>query len=141
MTSLPTSCKLTCQNGGYCNFVSSDQLTLQQIFTSGGLLQKCVCPPGYTGIACETIVEECQLPQLTCHNGVPCSLHMDGVWDGQYVCDCSVADAMGKFAGSMCRNPATTYCGEGEITNRSFCTNGGLCLENLRAHDGNPFDT
>jgi hypothetical protein len=88
-------------------------------------------------------VEECQLPKLTCHNGVPCSLNVDGEWDGHYVCDCAVADAMSKFAGSMCRNPATTYCGEGEITNRSFCTNGGICWENLMEGqvDGNAYDT
>jgi hypothetical protein len=60
---------------------------------------------------------------------------------GDYVCDCSEADALSDFAGSMCRNPKTTYCGSGEIVNRSFCTNGGLCLENLREGMENEFDT
>ncbi|KAL7476273.1 hypothetical protein ACHAW6_002145 [Cyclotella cf. meneghiniana] len=133
------SCKLRCHNGGYCNYVSSDESTLLQIFASGGLIEKCVCPPGYTGLTCERIVEECSLPKLQCDNGAPCMLKTEVEQDAQYVCDCSVADALSAFAGRMCRNPATTYCGEGEIVNRSFCTNGGLCLENLKStHE---FDT
>ncbi|KAL3797675.1 hypothetical protein HJC23_013507 [Cyclotella cryptica] len=135
------SCKLRCQNGGYCNYVSSDESTLLQIFASGGLLEKCICPPGYTGLTCETVVEECLLPKLQCHNGVPCMLQTGAETEAHYVCDCSVADALSVFAGNMCRNPATTYCGEGEIVNRSFCTNGGLCLENLKSSTVNEYVT
>jgi len=44
------------------------------------------------------------------------------------VCDCIVADDVSKFAGAMCRSPATEYCNVGDI---SFCTNGGSCRVNI----------
>lgn len=43
---------------------------------------------------------------------------------------------MSTFAGDMCREPATSYCGQGSLQNRGFCTNGGLCRTNLSAQTG-----
>lgn len=120
-------CRLSCQNGGYCAFISTDEATLLEVFTSGGLIEHCVCPPGYSGLACENELEECH--DMKCKNGAPCSLSDDGA----SFCDCSLADAVSHFAGDMCREPATSYCGSGDIQNRSFCTNGGLCKSNLSA--------
>ena len=124
-------CTLSCMNGGYCNFVSRDGDTLMKILADGGMIQRCVCPPGFNGLSCENEVDQCQLPDLKCHNGAPCSPFHGQV--GEYFCDCSYADSISKFAGAMCRDPATSYCGQGDIKNRSFCTNGGLCASNLKA--------
>ena len=91
------------------------------------MLEQCVCHPGFAGIACETRVESCSYPDLTCHsNGTPCSQK-----DGSWVCDCSAAANVSHFAKSMCESPQTSYCGQGDVVNRSFCTNGGICNENL----------
>jgi hypothetical protein len=125
-SSIPT-CQLTCLNGGYCEYISSDEFTLFDIFARGGLIQNCICLPGYTGISCESKVEQCSV-DMKCHNGVPCALNEK---TGQQYCDCSVADAISTFAGKMCREPATSYCGQGDIKNRSFCTNGGICQSNI----------
>mmetsp|Transcript_30251 Transcript_30251/g.63784 ORF Transcript_30251/g.63784 Transcript_30251/m.63784 type:complete len:341 (-) Transcript_30251:3416-4438(-) len=130
-------CQLTCQNGGYCTYISNKEATLVEIFASGGMIEKCVCPPGYTGIVCEIIAEECH--NLKCRNGTPCFMI-----EGEPFCDCSEADAVSKFAGHMCREPATSYCGQGGLKNRGFCTNGGLCKSNLSVHSGlveNEFST
>lgn len=123
-------CHLDCHNGGYCNFKTSEG-SLAHMFLSGEMLEHCVCPPGYSGILCENTAEQCQ--DMKCHNGAPCTLSDDG----QYVCDCSHADIVSHFAGNMCRDPSTSYCGhDGDLHNRGFCTNGGLCNVNLSVYDG-----
>lgn len=119
-----TECHLACQNGGYCTNISADERTTLEIFSGGHMIDHCICPPGYSGLTCENVVEQCH--DLKCHNGAPCSFK-----NGQYLCDCSEADAISRFAGAMCRDPATSYCGQGGIHNRGFCTNGGLCKANL----------
>ena len=138
-------CQLDCANGGYCAFVSEDEDVLMHIFATGGMIQRCVCQPGFNGLACENKVEQCLLPDLKCYNGAPCS-PLPGL-DNEYFCDCSYSDMVSNFAGAMCRNPATSYCGNGNIKSRSFCTNGGLCLTNLMPylelvdHDNIVFET
>ncbi|KAL7457995.1 hypothetical protein ACHAWC_010563 [Mediolabrus comicus] len=126
MSSIP-ACQLTCLNGGYCDYISSDSSVLIDTFARGGLIQKCICAPGYSGISCENKVEPCS-DDLKCHNGVSCALDES---TGLHYCDCSVADEISSFAGKMCRQPATSYCGQGDIKNRSFCTNGGICQANI----------
>jgi len=122
-------CQLDCQNGGYCNFVTRSPDKQLQLFARGSLLEHCVCRPGFAGIACETRVESCSYPDLICHsNGTPCSQRDS---DGSWVCDCSVAATVSHFARSMCQSPQTSYCGQGDVANRSFCTNGGICKANL----------
>ena len=135
MPSLPASCQLSCLNGGYCDYISSDESTLIDTFARGGLIQRCICSPGHGGISCENKIEQCST-DLKCHNGVPCALEEK---TGKHYCDCSYADGISTFAGKMCREPATSYCGQGDIKNRSFCTNGGLCQANI--YRGVHFDT
>lgn len=112
-------CQLTCQNGGYCSYISSDERKLVETFASGGMIEHCVCPPGYSGLACENVAYH-----------APCTFS-----DGRYVCDCKEADDVSSFAGAMCREPSTTYCGQGDIQKRGFCTNGGICKGNLSVDD------
>lgn len=107
-------CQLSCQNGGYCTFLSSSPSDLLPIFSDGGLIEHCVCPPGFTG--------------LTCANAAQ--------YGGTLGADCSEADEVSNFAGAMCREPSTSYCGNVGITNRGFCTNGGLCKTNLSGDSG-----
>lgn len=126
-------CQLACQNDGYCTYISTDEGTLIEIFSSGGMIEHCVCPPGFSGLACENVAEQCNY--LKCQNGAPCTLK-----DGQYICDCDAAEGVSRFAGSMCREPATSYCGAGVLQNRSFCTNGGLCLGNI-LHQSSKYST
>ena len=103
-------CQLSCQNGGYCTFASHNSAQLLSTFVNGALIERCVCPPGYTGMTCE---------HASAHGGTLGS-------------DCSEADKVSAFAGDMCREPATSYCGSEGIENRGFCTNGGLCGAYLR---------
>lgn len=126
MASIP-ACQLNCLNGGYCDYISSDESTLIDTFARGGLIQRCICLPGFGGISCENKVEQCST-ELKCQNGVPCALDEK---TGKHYCDCSYADLISLFAGKMCREPATSYCGQGDIKNRSFCTHGGLCQSNI----------
>ena len=89
--------------------------------------------------ACENVLEQCSLPERRCHNGAPCSQNKDGEWG----CDCSIADVMSPFAGKMCRKPITEYC-SGKFqpgAALSFCTNGGRCLADFIAAQVAPGDT
>lgn len=159
MTITSTTCDLSCENGGYCALVPGDDKELSKRAAAGRLLERCICRPGYDGIACEQTVDECSVGvsgMKTCHSGVPCkpvaSLasgvgagngSIDGGGDAQYGCDCGAAMAVSRFAYEMCRRPATEYCGRtSSVLANSFCTNGGSCAGNLgmiRMEDTGPF--
>lgn len=125
-------CDLECANNGYCTLVEGTEEDLHRMSQSGRLVEKCVCQPGFTGVACDQVVEECILPVRKCLNGAPCTQNSDGEWG----CDCTSADAMGQFSGFQCRNPVTEYCTGtyDPYAADSFCTHGGRCLSDfLRA--------
>jgi hypothetical protein len=132
------ACELNCLNDGYCTFVEGTTEALVRTIQSGHLIEKCVCKPGFTGLACEQTVEQCSLPERTCQNGVPCSENDLGEWS----CDCSKADELSEFAGYQCRKPATEYCtGDHNVyAALSFCTNGGRCVSDFLAADVAPGD-
>ena len=66
------TCDLECANGGYCSLRKGTAEELTKQAQQGKLIEECVCPPGFTGIACENTVSECSLPDRVCHNGLPC---------------------------------------------------------------------
>lgn len=89
-------CNLECANGGYCTFVADDDaVTLQREVQSGQLVQRCVCRPGFSGLGCEIEIPQCSFPERKCHNGAPCVESANGDWR----CDCSLADRTSAFAG------------------------------------------
>lgn len=137
--STDVSCDLGCKNGGYCTLVEGTVEELSHEAQSGHLIEECVCQPGFTGTACETVVEECSLPERKCHNGASCTQNADGEWG----CDCSMADSLSAFAGYQCRNPVTEYCTGKYDPNSalSFCTNGGRCEGDFLAAKVAPGDT
>ena len=55
-----TPCQLAYQNGGYCRQkISNDDESLLDIFASGGMIETCICPPGFSVLTCENQVEQC----------------------------------------------------------------------------------
>jgi hypothetical protein len=133
------SCDLECSNGGYCTLIEGTAEQLARKAQGGDLIEVCVCRPGLTGIACENILEQCSLPERKCHNGDSCSK----MENGEFGCDCSLADSLSLFAGQMCRKPITEYC-TGRFQPHSalsFCTNGGRCDADFIAAKVAPGDT
>jgi hypothetical protein len=135
----PLSCDLQCTNGGYCTLMEGTADDLIKEAQSGKLIETCVCRPGYTGVGCENVVQQCSLPDRKCHNGAPCDLDREKNW----VCNCDLADSISKFAGTMCRTPYTEYCTGRFKPNSplSFCTNGGRCLADFISAQIAPGDT
>ena len=135
----PSSCDLQCSNGGYCTLMEGTADDLMKEAQSGNLIETCVCRPGYTGVACENVVQQCSLPDRKCHNGAPCEQDQEENW----MCNCEVADSLSRFAGKMCRKPYTEYCTGKFRPNSalSFCTNGGRCLADFISAQIAPGDT
>ena len=133
------TCDLECVNDGYCTLVEGTTEELTRASQSGHLIEKCVCPPGFSGLACEQTVDECTFPERQCHNGAPCTQNDLGEWG----CDCSSAYEMSAFAGRQCKNPVTEYCtGKYDpYAALSFCTNGGRCVSDFLAAEISPGDT
>jgi hypothetical protein len=134
-----SSCDLECANGGYCTLVDGTPEQLARKAQSGNLIEACVCRPGFTGVACDVEVEQCSLPERTCHNGSPCTMGKNREWG----CDCSLADSLSAFAGYQCRKPSAEYCtGKFQPNSAlSFCTNGGRCNGDFIGAQVAPGDT
>ena len=115
-----------CQNGGYCDFTKYVDYPAKG---DVGYYKSCTCRPGFGGGACEKVVEECQLPNYQCNNGAPCEMDEFGYLG----CDCTKADAVSELAGYMCRNPVITDCDTLDEDNKSYCSNGGVCLSSSAA--------
>lgn len=144
-------CTLNCTNGGSCSFVSNDWTVLEFEFQRGSLIQRCNCPQGYSGMACE----------ISDRNN-PAEIYGKSASEynifAEPVIDCSVAWSVSRFAGEMCKSgPYTEYCLptlrtddniEGKIastttakTSIQFCTNGGKCISNIIGAKVDPRNT
>uniref|UniRef100_A0A8C6R0X9 Sushi, von Willebrand factor type A, EGF and pentraxin domain-containing protein 1 n=1 Tax=Nannospalax galili TaxID=1026970 RepID=A0A8C6R0X9_NANGA len=71
----------------------------------------CLCPPGYTGLKCETDVDECS--SLPCLNNGICK---DGV--GGFTCECSLG-----YTGQLCEENINE-CSSSPCWNKGTCTDG-----------------
>mmetsp|Transcript_15069 Transcript_15069/g.32917 ORF Transcript_15069/g.32917 Transcript_15069/m.32917 type:complete len:482 (+) Transcript_15069:172-1617(+) len=132
-------CVIDCENGGLCEFVSDSLRELRHIFQSGGLIQRCRCPPGWGGVACEIPTENCILRTKTCElSGRSC----DKVGN-QWTCHCNIADQVdNNLAAAVCRRGYTEYCSdyydpEGPLY---YCTNGGKCNSDFLSAEESPGD-
>ena len=137
-----SSCSLSCENSGMCQFLDGTIQDLQNWMQSGRMIMKCQCAEGYTGTGCEQIKPICNLQTLKCPNGIPCDTYPNSN-PTQYHCDCSVADRISSTTAQLCRNTYTEYCSS-SITNGatvSFCTNGGKCKADLISAEIAPFNT
>ena len=124
VASANSHCEINCLNGGYCSFTKYTDYPQKG---DVGYYQACTCRPGFGGPSCENIVEECQPPYYKCHNDAPCKK----MENGSLGCDCSFADDTSELAGYMCRKPTIQACDTLDEDNKSFCTNGGVCLSSL----------
>jgi len=103
----------------------------------------CKCDEGFSGILCESAIEECLDNKRTCYNGGMCkeSFHTGGRMDGQpfstprYKCDCSTIDPQSPYAGLECEHPAEKICSLMTFSKTSFCVNGGQCKDIVTTED------
>jgi hypothetical protein len=151
-------CDIRCRNGGTCYYISNDASQLEYESQAGRPIQRCHCPSGYGGVACEIPTEDCDLTTLTCRvSKRPCeplpgfansSSSSSTTGDGShpmFTCACYVADTIGRdaagatvgaFAGRACRKGYTEYCSsryDPAAAKLYFCTNGGKCLADFLA--------
>jgi hypothetical protein len=119
-------CDLECHNDGVCRFLTREREGLQQHMQSGEMVQQCICPLGYHGMACDMNVDE--HPQCTTTGD----------------CDCAGANKLSVFAGEQCRKPFTEYCASLENSvgrHISYCTHAGKCRGDLLATRIEPGNT
>mmetsp|Transcript_11571 Transcript_11571/g.23730 ORF Transcript_11571/g.23730 Transcript_11571/m.23730 type:complete len:437 (-) Transcript_11571:263-1573(-) len=132
-------CLINCENGGICEFVAEELRDLRYIAQSGGLIQRCRCPPGWGGVSCEIPTENCVLSTKTCEiSKRPC----DKVGN-QWTCHCHIAaNVDSNFAAAVCKRGYTEYCSdyydpEGPLY---FCANGGKCMSDFLSAKESPGD-
>lgn len=75
---------------------------------------------------------------MVCNDGHRCendSICTENPTDeGSYYCDCDTFINNTMYAGLYCQNEATIYCTfDREVSQTSFCTNGGTCLAQVSA--------
>ena len=101
----------------------------------------CACPPGLTGLRCDTPYENCNDGVHICYNGGTC---MPGLQDEygneQLFCNCNTASSQYnnsvRYSGKYCEEEIdlnVQNCGEGTV-----CMNGGTC--NATSDPSHPCD-
>ena len=139
-------CLIPCHNGGVCQFVADKVSDIRHVAQQGGLIQRCLCPPGFGGVACEIPIEECNLDTLTCPiSGLPCErLSHDREDQPVWTCHCHLVDQVDPsgFSGTACRRGYTEYCSDYYDPHAPlyFCTNGGKCLSDYLSAQEAPGD-
>jgi hypothetical protein len=88
--------------------------------------QHCACPPGWTGIMCDTKYESCSSVDKCFHGGkCVAGAAVDEFGNSQLVCDCSTAQSTTKYVGKYCEHAMEQQC---DVQNPDlFCVNGGEC--------------
>merc|ERR1712130_702652 len=91
--------------------------------------QRCVCPEGWGGVACEIRKVECG--DHHCFHGSTCVALEKPDGSVKHHCDCSTAGvAVSAYAGRFCQYGATSYCDPAQDHNgQQFCVNGGTCRD------------
>lgn len=83
---------------------------------------------GYNGY---DFLETC-LDNHHCYNGSKC---VPNPYDeGAYYCDCDEVIWEAKYEGLYCEHKADVYCSADGVKSHSFCTNGGTCVDIVKAH-------
>jgi len=122
-------CSLKCENGGNCFFGDAPDNSLFDGFDiSSPSGRHCKCPPGYTGFLCETEIEVCGDSDHHCLNNGKCVQDDIG-----YKCECGTDSSDMPHAGLSCESPATSYCAGPGASKDFFCTNEGVCKDQVLA--------
>lgn len=128
-------CDLDCVNFGLCKIgvKNFDSLSpaLQEYFDLQveGHDAHCVCPEGFTGLTCETIISKCG--DTECLNGSKCKYSLDPNGEEQFFCDCGEIPGPQMYAGDSCESVSTSICDAPIGYDPNFCTNGGGCPKNI----------
>jgi hypothetical protein len=131
---LPSSCTLTCQNGGSCQFgmpLMQDDNEEDVDQTGYTTFTYCLCQEGYNGKRCEKAKSNPCGDTHICYHGGKC---VEGVveevgGDDDFYCDCTVDDPSDThYAGRFCEYEATEICGDNH-NGVSFCVNFGTCVD------------
>lgn len=137
------TCNLNCANDGICvkgakdySYMNEKGIDMSQLAHITNELnsedfESCKCVEGWTGLRCETKVEDCdEEGQHLCLHGSKCIKNGDN-----YACDCNAELAEDtRYAGIYCQHKATSLCtldgSPGTGKNKgAFCVNGGECLK------------
>jgi hypothetical protein len=145
-----TKCDLKCQNGGVCKVGVKENGVLEGIAQnsvpslnltddSGSSFMHCVCPDGYYGNLCESLVDVCGNNEHMCLHGGKC-IRND---QDEHACDCTTEETEKVpsviYAGKACEHtvPRNNVCSdEGyasmETSPVSFCIH-GTCKQRVAA--------
>lgn len=144
-------CNLKCQHGGTCQVGVKDNGVLEDIAQdsaptwnltddSENSFMHCVCPDGYYGNLCESLVDICGNNEHMCLNGGKCILNDQD----EHECDCTPVQTNGAvpsvlYAGNSCEHVVSRQdiCSDEayasmETSPVSFCVH-GTCKERIRA--------
>jgi len=112
--------------------------------------QHCACPPGWTGLLCQTKYESCSMRgnnEDRCYHGGKCVEEaFDDYGNPQLMCDCSTAmttlvekeggngsggtkQTVTKYVGKYCEHAMEQQCDTHNVDR--FCVNGGDCNLNF----------
>ena len=112
--------------------------------------QHCACPPGWTGLLCQTKYESCSIRgnnEDRCFHGGKCIEEaFDDFGNPQLMCDCSTAmstlieneggsgssgtkQTVTKYVGKYCEHALEQQCDTQNVDR--FCVNGGDCNPNV----------
>lgn len=106
------SCSLPCPDGSVCVVGVSNSSSTSSTPQKGWKGMHCACPPGKTGLLCESEWESCMNnPDKNCLNNGTCELDMvDFLGNKQFSCNCGSAIDSNKgiaYVGDFCEHEYT----------------------------------